>query len=275
VGEKKGRRKKQKKEGGEMSEMKRKLLIFLLFSCYFLALMPYIVHSNIEDAGGGIVKEVKIMPFHALPEDLRDVIHFESGGAEEGSDCMLILLENPISEERKVMLVAQHSHVTLAVGDVVEIKDIVVDWFVDWHAYNFFGVRFSNLVVGSAERVSEFEASVEGVLCSPLGGVVFSLSKLVFLFAPILLAIYISKYRFRLWNIPLIITLYAFEVFLFNYFGQLHDLTISDMSKYFGYSFIIFAILSFLLWKYEESAEGKAKIEQFYERISEWFSQFK
>ena len=257
-----------------MSEMKGKLLIFLLFSCYFLALMPYVVHSNIEDAGGGIVKEVKIMPFHTLPEDLRDVIHFESGGAEEGSDCMLILLENPISEERKVVLVAQHSHVPLAVGEVVEIKDIVVDWFVDWHAYNFFGVRFSNLIVGSAERVSEFEASVEGVLCSPLGGAVFSLSKLAFLFAPILLAIYISKYRFLLWNIPLIITLYAFEVFLFNYFGQLHDLTISDMSKYFGYSFIIFAILSFLLWKYEESAEGKAKIERFYERISEWFSHF-
>jgi len=277
VGEKRGRREKQEKEGGEMSEMKVKLIIFLLFSCYFLALMPYIVHTNLASAGAGVIKAVHVVHLQTLPTDLRDVTAFivgEMGDSEskEKDSVFALLLRDSVSNERTAVLVVASQSSGFRSGEVVEVTDKIVDWFVDWHAYNFFGEQFSNLIVGRVEQVSEFESAVEGMLGGPGGAAIFSLSKLTFYIAPFLLFPFVSRFRFRLWLFPAIVSAYAFEIFLFNSFAYLHALKVSDMSRYFGYSFIFFALLSFILWRFEESELGKRKIEKFYKRVNEYFA---
>lgn len=242
---------------------KRRLFVMLLFFlCYSLSVVPYIIHSNSEKAGIYMVSAVREIGIDEIPEDVRSIF-----GEEESEKITVYLIENPISQEKNVMLSASsHSFVK---DDVVEIYDTVTEWFVDWHAYDFFGESFSKLIIGSAHRVSDFEAYVERMLASPIGAVIYEISKFSFFISPLLLAFYISEFRLRLWTIPLILSIYAAEVMVSNIIAQLHGVMADDLSRYFGYSFIILAFLSAVLRK-----RGDVDIKDLYEIISSALSKF-
>ncbi len=160
-------------------------------------------------------------------------MHGSFGGRQHLWQKNIVIIERPL-----------HS---LYKGDVIEVTDRIIEWYVDWHAYQFFDKKFDALIVGDVEQVSSFESFIEEILYSRFdnsirfGSLVFSLSQLVFFAAPLILILYTSfssRRRFYLWNIPAILALYSFEVFIFNMVGGMHNITISDPEKYFGYLFV-------------------------------------
>ncbi len=250
-------------------EKKQKKVIFaiFLFLCYFVLLAPYIVHTNLNEADVGIVNDLRIVPVQSLPEDIRDVVFSE--------ECTVLLVEDSISGIKTVVITEKSPHsLHIYKDDVIVITDEIIEWYVDWHAYKqyFFDDRFSILIVGDIEQISTVESYVEQILYSSFGSVIFSLSMVIFLFAPLLLILYISfsfKKRFYLWNIIALLALYSFEVFIFNMVGSMHNVTISDTWKYFGYLFLVLIPFIFSFSKYEESEEGQRRIKEFYEKIAE------
>jgi Zn-dependent protease with chaperone function len=120
------------------------------------------------------------------------------------------------------------------------------------------------------EQISGIELSIEKILSSRLGSPIFSLSKAIFLFAPLLLVLYISytfRNRFYLWNIAAILALYSLEIFVFNMVGSVHG--IPGMWKYFGYLFVVLVPITFFFSRYEESEAGQRGIKEFFDKITE------
>ena len=247
------------------TKQKRIVLVIFLFLCYFLLLAPYIVHTNLNEADAGIVADLKTVPVQSLPEDVQDVVF--------GEECVVLLVEDSISGEKTVVIREDKSAHSLHVykGDVIEVTDKIIEWYVDWHAYKqyFFDDSFSILIVGDVEQINTLESSIEKLLSSSFGSPMFSLSKVIFLLAPLLLILYISfsfRKRLYLWNIMAILALYSFEVFVSNMVGSMHHITPSEMEKYFGFLFLVLAPFTFLFSKYEDSEEGQTAIKEYYEK---------
>lgn len=273
----------------------RQVFLLVLFLCYFLLLTPYIVHTNLNEVGGGVVEDLKTVPVPSLPADIQDLV-FDFGGDE--SDCTVLLLENSVSGERTAVVTVQDCEIQK--GAVVKVTDKIIEWFVDWHAYQScsgfdFGEKFGVLVVGEVAEVSAAESGVEKVLSSrPLGSPLFTLSKASFLFAPLLLVVFLSlgtRNRFYLWNFAAVLALYSFEVFLLNTAGSvLHEVALAGARagvgagvgagggggvgaaegwKYFGYLFVLLVPFTVLFARYEESEEGQRRLKKFYAGLLE------
>ena len=248
-------------------KQKRIILVIFLFLCYFLLLAPYIVHTNLQEADVGIVGDLKIVPVQSLPEDIQDMVF--------GEECTVILVEDSISDKKTVVITEKSAHSShIYKSNVIVVADKIIEWHVDWHAYKqyFFDDRFSVLIVGDVEEVGGMESFVEGVLYSSFGSPIFSLSKAIFLFAPLILVLYIRfsfRNRFYLWNITAILALYSLEVFISNMVGSMHHITPSEMWKYFGFLFLVLTPFTFLFSKYEESEEGQTAIKEYYEKTME------
>lgn len=257
-------------------EITRKLKIVIavtLFVCYFLLLAPYVVHTNLSEVDAGIVDDLKIIPVQSLPEDVRDVAAFNE-------ECTVLLIKDTISDQKTVIITEKsHRYSSLYKGDMVEVTDKIIEWHVDWHAYKqyFFDESFSMLIVGEVEEVSTVEASIEDLLSSSYGGVLFSLSQVIFLFAPLLLILYITlsfKDRLYLWNITAILALYSLEVFITNILGGLHHIVVpSGAGKYFGYLFLVLIPFTLLFARYEESEKGQTRIKEYYLGIVDFIEQ--
>ena len=257
------------------TKKKKIILAIFLFSCYFVLLAPYIVHTNLNEIGAGMVNDLKIVPVQSLPEDIQDVVAFND-------ECTALLVEDSISGIKAVIITKKSPHsLHIHKGDVIEITDKIIEWYVDWHVYQFFDKKFDILIVGDVKQVGIIESFIEGILSSRLGSSIrigspiFSLSQVVFFIAPLILIFYISfsfKRRFFFWNITAILALYSFEVFISNMVGSMHHVTISDTWKYFGYLFVVLFPFTFFFLKYEESEEGQKRIKGFYEKIAELFA---
>jgi len=193
-------------------EKKQKgILVILLFLCYFLLLTPYVVHTTLSEVDGGIVDDLKTVSVHSLPADIQDVAAFND-------ECTVLLVADSISGVKKVIITQKSPHsLGVSKGDVVEVTDKIIEWYVDWHAYQFFDKKFDTLIVGDVGQISAIEASFEKILSSRLGSTIFSISMVIFALAPLLLILYISysfRKQFYLWNILAILALYSFEFFL-------------------------------------------------------------
>ena len=254
------------------TKQKKGILVIFLFLCYFLLLAPYIVHTNLNEVDAGVVKDLKTVSVQSLPEDIQDVVAFND-------ECTALLVEDSISGIKAVIITKKTPHsFHIYKGDVIEITDKIVEWYVDWHAYQFFDKKFDVLIVGDVEQISAIESGIERILSSRLGSSIrigspiFSLSQIVFFVAPLILIFYISfsfRKRFFLWNIIAILALYSLEVFIYCIVASMHLVTISTPLKYFGYSSVIFIPFTFFFLKYEESEEGQMKIREFYEKVAE------
>lgn len=241
-----------------MTSFIRKDVAIALVVLYFIFLVPYAVHANLEDAG--VVKDRKVLSTQNLPEDIGDIIKSE--------ECTVLLVENGVSEERFVVI----SPEMYLAGEVVEVTDKIINWRVDWHEYGFFEESYENLIVGDVGKVAIFETSVESILAGQIGSVIFVLSKIDFFIGALLVITYLSfsfSNRLYLWNILAIISLYSFEIFFGNIFADLHNVIVSDTSKYFGYIFVVLIPLTYIFRKYEESEEGQKRMKKLYEKISE------
>ena len=249
------------------TKQKRMFLVIFLFLCYFLLLVPYVVHTNLNEVDAGIVTDLRIIPVQFLPEDVQDVVFSD--------ECTVLLVEDSITGKKTVVITEKSAHsLHIYKDDVIVITDRIIEWYVDWHVYKqyFFDDRFSILIIGDVEEVGVMESFVEGMLYSSYGSPIFSLSKVIFLFAPLILIVYISfsfRNRFYLWNITAILALYSLEVFISNMVGSMHNITISDMEKYFGYLFVVLTPFTFLFSRYEESEEGQRGIKVYCEKIVE------
>lgn len=250
-------------------ETKPKKVIFaiFLFLCYFVLLAPYIVHTNLSEADAGVINDLKTVSVQSLPADIQDVLFSE--------ECSILLVEDSISG-MKTVVITEKTHHSLYIykGDVIKITDKIIEWYVDWHAYKqyFFDDSFSILIVGDVEQINTIESGIEQLLSSSTGSAIFSLSKAVFLFAPLILILYISfsfKNRLYLWNITAILALYSLEVFVSNMVGSMHHITPSEMEKYFGYLFVVLIPFTFFFARYEESEEGQKGIKNFCDKVSE------
>jgi hypothetical protein len=235
--------------------------------CYFVLLAPYAVHTNLNKVDAGIVDDLKTVPVQSLPEDIQDVIF--------GEECSILLIEDSISGKKTVIITEKSAHslyIRIHKGDVIKITDKIIEWYVDWHAYQFFDKKFDVLIVGDVEQISAIESGIEKILSSRLGSPIFLLSKAIFLFAPLLLVLYTSysfRNRFYLWNIAAILALYSLEVFVFNMVGSVHHIAISGVWKYFGYLFVVLVPVTFFFSRYEESEGGQRGIKNFCDKVAE------
>jgi len=257
--------------------MIKRFALAVLFLCYILLLVPYIIHSNLANAGVDIVRDTKIISTHSLPEDVRDIARF-------GDKCNVILLENINTGTKRVIITGKS--VLFHKGDIVKIVDVIEEWYVDWHVYNFFDESFSSLVVGDVEQIEclcsnvpiisdlfcTLESNIEGILYSSFSGKVLLLvSEMVFFFAPLLLVSVglLFKGRFCLWSVPAVLTLYSTQVFFSTIFSTLYGTIASSFSIYFGSSFFVLAFFTLLLKKFEESEGGQKRIKKLYDKIKE------
>jgi hypothetical protein len=148
---------------------------------------------------------------------------------------------------------------------------------VDWHAYHFFDKKFDALIVGDVGQIGTIESGIEKLLSARLGSAIFSISMVIFALAPLLLILYISysfRKRFYLWNIPAVLALYSFEVFILNMVGGMHHIAMGGIWKYFGYLFVVLIPFTFFFLRYEESEEGQREIKEFYGKIAEIIARF-
>ena len=253
-------------------EKKQKwIIVILLFLCYFLLLTPYVVHTTLSKVDGGIVDDLKIVSVHSLPADIQDVAAFND-------ECAVLLVADSISGVKKVIITQKSPHsLGVSKGDVVEVTDKIIDWYVDWHAYQFFDKKFNALIVGDIEQIGTIESDIEKILSSSIGSAIFPISMVIFALAPLLLILYIS-YSFRkrlyLWNIIAILALYSFEVFILNMVGGMHHIAMGGIWKYSGYLFVVLIPLTFFFSRYEESVEGQIRIKEFYGKIAELIAGF-
>lgn len=239
-------------------------ITIFLFLWYFLLVAPYIVHTNMSEVGVGIVEDMRILPIQSLPEDVQDVATFTA-------ESTVLLVKDSISGKKTVVILETSLH-SLHEGDVIQIADRILEWYVDWHLYQFFDEKFEVLIVGNVEQVGFIESFIEKLLSSPIGGSIFLLSQIVFFIAPPIFIFYISfsfRKRLYLWSIPAIISLYSLEVLLYSIVAAMHLVTISTLLKYFGFSSVIFIPFTFSFLKYEESEEGQRKIKEFLMRAEE------
>ena len=257
----------------EITRRKRIVIALTLFVCYFLLLAPYIVHTNLSEVDAGIVEDLKIIPVQSLPKDVQDLGAFSE-------ECTVLLVKDTISDRRTVIITEKsHRYSSLSTGDIVEITDKIIDWHVDWHAYKqyFFDESFSTLIVGNVEEISGLESSIEDLLSSSYGGVLYSLSQVIFLCAPLLLILYITlsfKDRLYLWNITAILALYSLEVFIFNIVGGMHHIAVSSGTEsYFGYLFLVLIPFTLFFARYEESERGQARIKEYYQGLMDFIEQ--
>jgi hypothetical protein len=248
-------------------ETKQKgILVILLFLCYFVLLTPYVVHTTLSEVDGGIVDDLKTVSVLSLPADIQDVAAFND-------ECTVLLVADSISGVKKVIITEKSPHsLVVSKGDVVEVTDKIIGWYVDWHAYQFFDKKFNALIVGDVGQIGTIESGIEKILSSCIGSSVFSISKVIFALAPLLLILFISfsfRKRFYLWNIPAILALYSFEVFIISMVGGMHHIAIGGIWKYFGYLFVVLIPFTFFFLRYEESKEGQKRIKGYYEKITE------
>jgi hypothetical protein len=214
----------------------------------------------------GIVNDLKTVSVQSLPADIQDVAAFND-------ECTVLLVADSISGIKKV-IITEKSPQSLGVskGDVVEVTDKIIEWYVDWHAYQFFDKKFDALIVGDVGQIGTVEASIERILSARLGSTIFSISKVIFALAPLILILYISysfRKRFYLWNILAILALYSFEVFIFTMVGGMRHIAMAGIWKYFGYLFVVLIPFTFFFLRYEESEEGQKRIKGYYEKITE------
>lgn len=244
---------------------KRILLVIGFFLCYFVLLTPYIVHTTLNEVDAGIVNALKPFSVQSLPVDIQDVAAFNK-------ECTVILVADSISGEKKIIITDKLPHpLYVAKGDVVEVTDKIIEWYVDWHAYQFFDKKFNAIIVGDLEQIGPVGSDIEKILSSRLGSIIFSISKATFTFAPMILIIYTSysfRKRFYLWNILAILALYSLEVFIFTMVGNMHQIAMDSMWKYFGYLFVLLLPFTFFFLRYEESEEGQKRIKGCYETIT-------
>jgi len=241
--------------------MKKIVALIIFFLCYSISILPFIVHANLME-NTGFIKDLKVVSTDSLPEDIRDASQFKE-------ECTLILLES--GSGKRTVVITDESLQSFSKGDIIKITDKIEDWYVDWHAYDFFGESFSNIVIDDVETLESFESTIEEIIYSPYGSAIFSLSKIVFFFAP-LLVIYFAysfKKRFCLWSVSTSVYLYSLEVFFYNIIAYLHQVPVSELSKYFGYLFFFLIPITFLLLRFEESDEGQEKLKEFYSRLEE------
>lgn len=244
----------------------KRILVILLFLCYFVLLTPYVVHTTLNEVDAGIVNDLKTVSVQSLPADIQDVAAFND-------ECTVLLVADSISGIKKV-IITEKSPQSLGVskGDVVEVTDKIIEWYVDWHAYQFFDKKFDALIVGDVGQIGTVEASIERILSARLGSTIFSISKVIFALAPLILILYISysfRKRFYLWNILAILALYSFEVFIFTMVGGMRHIAMAGIWKYFGYLFVVLIPFTFFFLRYEESEEGQKRIKGYYEKITE------
>jgi hypothetical protein len=215
------------------------------------------VHTNLRDAAG-IVVDFKSISADVLPEEIRDIVSF--------SDVSTILVEEPVSERRFVVITSQRCEV----GDIIEVSDEVIHWRVNWHEYHFFERSFEEVILGDVAHLDRFESNIESLLAHRFGGVLFPISKADFFFGALFILMYLVFYlqkRFYIWNILLILSLYSFEVFLSNFFANRHDMVVEETSKYFGYAFFVFIPTMYLLWGFEKSETGEKRIKELWNEI--------
>lgn len=252
------------------TKIKKVIGVLVLVVVYSFLLAPYIIHTNLAGAGTGVVTDVKRVLVQSLPKDVRDVTPFDEV-------CTVLLIEDTLSRQKTVVISAQSLH-SLDKGDIIVVTDKILAWYVDWHAYPFFTEKFDLLIVGEVEQLESTEALIEGFLYSylpgtsiRLGGLIFSLSEIVFFAGPLILILYLSysfTKRFYLWNITAILALYSLQVFILNLVGGMYELTIGDTQKYFGYLYLVLAPLTVFIARYERSGNLKVLSEKIAEVIA-------
>ena len=56
----------------------KRILVIVLFLCYFVLLTPYVVHTTLSEVDAGIVDDLKTVSLHSLPADIQDVAAFNA-----------------------------------------------------------------------------------------------------------------------------------------------------------------------------------------------------
>ncbi len=252
-----------------MKEEKKKsfnVVVFLMTIFYFLLLLPYIVHSNLENVG--VVKDFEVIQFNSFPDDIREFLVTQK-------DSYTVLMVENVLPKRKMIIISDESNFVR--GTIVEATDSVVDRSVDWHGYAFTDYHFDKIIIGEIKSVGRIESFFELLfinLPSDVSGLILTLSKLNFLIGPIVLVLCLSfllRGNLGLWNIFAIPAFYSFEFFCSNMLKVSHEISISSFKMGIGYIFVILLPIAIWVGRFEVSPKGKDLIQRTKRFISSSF----
>jgi len=229
---------------------KKVLLISCIVVMYAFLLIPYLYHANLENAG--VIIYGNEIALESLPGDVQEVCKLR------GIVTPVVLLVQHLNPEWVTMVITSRK---FSLGTVIEMSDYVVNWRVDWRDFNLVDQTFQRFAIADVRQPGPFESSIESLLSTQLGSIVYDLSKIDFYAGPVLVVLCLTvllQGRLALWSLPAAVACYSFQVWQLNAIAYEHHLTVAVEWEYFGYLFVALLPLALYAWHFERSWGGRS-----------------
>lgn len=247
--------------------LSKKIISVIIICIYLSLLVPYAIVSNAGKAG--IVIDTQEISTNSLPDDIQDLL------MNKKDYYNILLIEDQITLEKKQIAqdrnqITKERILVLSEGtqeknSFVKIDKIAIDVRVTSNLIPAINQSFDRLIIGETKK-AELGDLIEMISYYNLTPIL-TLSSINFLAGGFLLVLILSFLFHRmvaLWNIPAIITVYSFQLFLSNLIAGMNQLEIEFIYRLFGILFIPALFLIFKLKKLEDTEEGKEKISRLY-----------
>lgn len=249
-----------------------RFICYVLLLGYIPLLLSFSVGYNLKEAG--IVSESKGVSTQSFPIDIQDVLKSQK------ENYVVLMVNNNITSKKWAIVLFRGDGSNYTEGTVIEIKDKLIDWKVNWREYSFADQRFDEFVVGEVEELNSLESLILIILHSGLlGFILYVVSGLTFIFGGLIVVWslnYLLQQSTSLWNLPAVLCCYSFEFLFFSFISVIHPIAgkphSSEMLYLFlgsGFIFIFSGIFTIFLWKFEEKPELHQRIKRLYKAFVE------
>lgn len=232
------------------------IVVTILFTIVYLTLLvPYIVHSNLNDAGM-VIKSERISS-DSLPKMIEVFARtYNQTWVLTVKQRLPLWVDRPVTE----WTIALVTTTDFPPGAFVQFERPTAKLYMNWRE---FPVRepFDQLVVcDKVQQAGQTESYVEGLLLSSFGGGILMLSIVDYYFGPLVFILLplIHKRRPTLWSIAMAAWAYCLEIQLYNTFAITHYNYVPTELKAVGLLFIPLAPVVILVWLFERTSTGKS-----------------
>ena len=237
--------------------LKLKLLSILIIIGYIGLLIPNMALDNVG-MSGTVIASTEV-PLQSFQKDIQDIL------PPHNSEYYVIVIKD-IKEGKKYAVIS--SSFLDDKDGFVKIKDISTEWYIDSRIFSsIINQHFDKLIIGNTNKVEYVGWIVDTIISYGLSPL-FTLSSVVFFVGGFLVIMIISLLLTKtvhLWNIPAMLCCYSFQFLLGSIIAIMNQAESGIISIMFGSFFIVFLPLTFIVQRYEETAEGKQKIKEVYE----------
>lgn len=242
-------------------------LVYLIFlAVYGLISLPFIIGYSLGDSSGEIIG-IKTVSGQDLPPEILSALPH---GMDTDSDTYTVLtVNNNIPFRRWVIILYEDGYSRFKTGEIVEIREKTLDWYISWQKYPFMEKYVNHLYVGEVSQIQKTPERITMTLLQKgrLGKFVFVLSTGIMLVGAFLIIPLISLvYRKNavIWKFCAPVSFYSLSLLLMSYIKLTHSYQASINPSILIYLLItsVFLIvltggLTILSWQYEGGSAGQ------------------